>query len=79
MWEMLFDIKPLFVKLVITSGLDGKHMKNSLHYAGLAVDIRTRHINKPLEIYEKIKIRLGNKFDVIYYDTHIHIERNWTE
>jgi len=37
-------IEPILRKhgqeLIITSMLDGKHMANSLHYKGLAVDLR---------------------------------------
>ncbi len=30
-------------ELVVTAGTDGKHMKGSLHYVGLALDFRTRY------------------------------------
>ena len=30
--------------LVLTSAMEGNHKTNSLHYAGLAFDIRNRHI-----------------------------------
>jgi len=63
-------------ELVITSVSDGKHKTNSLHYAGSAVDIRTRDLQAsdvPL-IISNIKSALGSNFDVIFEVTHIHIE-----
>ena len=47
--------------LVITSALDGTHMKNSLHYKGLAVDLRTRHLSKSNQklIVQLLKVALG--------------------
>jgi len=64
------------VDLTITSALDGKHGRASLHYVGQAADIRTR--NLPPGVAERaakeIKERLGNEFDVIVEKDHIHIE-----
>jgi hypothetical protein len=33
------------MQLVVTSLNDGQHMKESLHYKGLAVDLRTRDLS----------------------------------
>lgn len=62
--------------LTITSHMDGKHSTGSLHYVGLAVDIRTRHIPKETipKIVTKLKASLGLEYDVILHSTHIHIE-----
>jgi hypothetical protein len=71
--------------VVVTSGTDGKHKQGSLHYVGLAVDIRTRHLT-PREktlIYVKLQRELkpylatdgiAGHFDVILETDHIHIE-----
>ena len=72
--------------LVITSIEDGTHVANSLHYKGLAVDMRTRHL--PLEsskvVAADIRAELGKNYDVLNegigpgYDrqaaAHIHVE-----
>lgn len=62
--------------LVITSLLDGKHSVNSLHYKGLAVDLRIRHLPKGAAtlITSQLAESLGDEFDVILEDDHIHVE-----
>ena len=72
--ERVFDA--LGYKLVITSGLDGEHSKTSLHYAGEAVDLRTRHVQPqhlPL-IVDEIRKSLGENYDVVLEATHLHVE-----
>jgi len=63
-------------ELVITSAVDSNHGKNSLHFVGLALDIRNYHVQKPEwnELILKMKNALGNQFDVVLEKTHIHIE-----
>ena len=63
-------------KAVITSGRDGKHKTNSLHYAGKAIDIRTRDLKKSLvqKLARALRSKLGGKFDVVVETDHIHIE-----
>ena len=62
--------------LVITSLLDGKHSTNSLHYEGLAVDLRTRHLDESVKpiVAARIKKALGPEYDVVLERTHLHIE-----
>jgi len=65
------------VELVITSCNDGKHSTTSLHYAGSAVDIRSRNLPEditPQEVVGDIRQRLSIDFDVIEESDHIHIE-----
>jgi len=65
---------------VITSGTDSKHSKNSRHYVGLAVDVRTRDID-PEDIYdceEEIRHSLGSEFYVAFERNHFHIQFNGT-
>lgn len=61
---------------IITAATDGKHAAGSLHYCGLALDFRTRHV--PAELREKllaeVKAALGPEFDVILEETHLHVE-----
>ena len=61
---------------MVTSVTDGKHSEKSLHYRGLAIDVRTRHLTdwKQREIVSMVKIALGLDFDVVLEDDHLHIE-----
>lgn len=63
-------------EITITSGKDGKHMKNSLHYVGLAIDIRSRDmkIGTITNTCLSIQKTLGSDFDVVKELDHIHIE-----
>lgn len=61
---------------VITSGIDGKHSTNSLHYSGMAFDFRTRDV-KPVDLphlFATLGQSLGDNFDVVLEKDHIHIE-----
>lgn len=62
--------------LVVTSALDGKHSHGSLHYAGLALDLRTRHLEtgQAREIAGRLRAVLGAQFDVLLEADHIHVE-----
>jgi hypothetical protein len=75
---------------IITSGLDGKHSANSLHYVGHALDMRTRHLtakqNQSLIVKTKRRLKkLADtynegrfdgriRFDVVAHSSHLHIE-----
>ena len=63
-------------ELVITSVVDGKHSKNSLHYKGLAFDCRISYFTEEekKDVRDCIAIALGDDFDVVLEVTHIHIE-----
>ena len=59
-------------ELVITSGLEGSHSAGSLHYYGLAVDLRL-----PPDLVRatrELAAELGSQFDVILEKHHIHVE-----
>lgn len=62
--------------VIITSTTDGKHMKGSLHYQGLAVDIRTRDLSESMikVLCFQLKTALYLLCDVIFESDHIHIE-----
>ena len=61
---------------IITSGRDGTHRPDSLHYSGNAVDIRSRDLSveKKYLLASALKTALGIRFDVIVEHDHIHIE-----
>lgn len=63
-------------ELVITSITDGTHSANSLHYKGLAFDARTRDIEKSKlkDLAEQVHAALGDEFDVVLEDDHLHVE-----
>lgn len=64
--------------MVVTSATDGKHSAGSLHYAGEAVDIRTRDVPEDQRgaIRDEIAARLGANYDVLLEADHIHIEHD---
>lgn len=59
---------------VITSAIDGRHSKTSLHYSGCAVDIRIYADIDSVVLVKEIKRRLCIDFDVILEKNHIHCE-----
>ena len=61
---------------VITSGSDGKHGPNSLHYKGKALDLRITTIPPALlpVVQKDLKWALGSQFDVVLEADHFHIE-----
>lgn len=66
-------------ELVITSARDGIHSAGSLHYYGYAVDIRASEnwnygISDIMEMAAELKKALGDGYDVIVHETHIHVE-----
>ena len=74
---IIFEIfRDFGVSPVITSGIDGVHSNNSLHYSGRAFDFRTRHVHPDnrLELIASLAAALGEEFDVVLETDHIHIE-----
>ena len=72
-------------ELVVTAGLDGEHSAGSLHYYGMAVDLRTRYFRPPNreegyipdeveDIANEMRHVLGAAYDVIVHASHIHVE-----
>lgn len=61
---------------MITSINDATHSKTSLHYAGCAVDIRSRWFDNPRAVLETCQQALGNSedFDMILESDHFHCE-----
>jgi len=61
-------------ELVVTSCVDSKHSRGSLHYLGCAVDVRTRDVPSDAiqAIVAEIREALGPDFDVILESDHLH-------
>jgi len=67
---------------VITSANDGTHMVGSLHYAGLAVDIRTRDLAPATiaQLAAKLRAHLNGQentnrpYQVVLETDHVHVE-----
>ena len=61
---------------VITSASDGTHGPNSLHYQGLALDLRTKSVIPAMLslIVRDLKRDLGDQFDVVEEPDHLHVE-----
>lgn len=64
------------ISCVLTEVTGGKHGRASLHYVGLAVDLRTRDMPSGIaeEIVQELKKALGSQYDVVLEKDHIHIE-----
>lgn len=60
----------------ITSARDGKHSQQSLHYAGRAIDLRTRDLTQQQRwaLQRALADALGEDYDVILEETHLHVE-----
>ena len=63
-------------ELWITGSLDGEHSAGSLHYYGLAVDLRTRYFSvaERREVAAALKASLNCNYDIVLHPTHIHVE-----
>ena len=64
------------VDCVITACVDGVHQAGSLHYCGLAVDLRSRDF-RPGDVDKaiaRIQQCLGADYDVVLEKDHIHVE-----
>jgi hypothetical protein len=71
------------VELVVTSVTDGKHRRGSLHYQGLAADLRVHGLPGEREVREgvarEIGKALGVDYDAVYEGhgtpgAHVHLE-----
>lgn len=63
---------------IITSVIDGKHSKGSLHYSGCAIDLRINNLQESAihVVHQKLIEALGVDFDVILEldKQHFHVE-----
>lgn len=60
----------------MTEGTGGKHGVGSLHYVGLAADLRTSNVPAPFVgvIAVDLRMALGAEYDVVVEETHLHLE-----
>ncbi|HDO25854.1 MAG TPA: hypothetical protein ENG95_04345 [Nitrospirae bacterium] len=58
---------------VITSTVEGNHSASSLHYEGLAVDIRLP-VNNLQAIMKDLRLELNGDYDIILEASHFHVE-----
>lgn len=69
-------------ELTVTACADGIHKKDSLHYVGKAVDIRTKDLedhNTKIGLIKRLRERLTEDFDLVFEDEgksneHLHLE-----
>jgi len=60
-------------EVVVTSTYEGNHGAGSLHYANDAFDVR--YPDQPLVgIITRLRNKLGNDFDILGREDHIHLE-----
>lgn len=78
MWLALPIIRKVYTNqiaiLIITSGLDGKHKNNSLHYEGKAIDLRRWELENAWKAVLIMQRSLGKNYRVFLERTHIHVE-----
>lgn len=64
------------IEMVVTAITDGRHSPGSLHYVGLAADLRTNNV--PADKLKTLEVALQDalqaQFDVILESDHFHIE-----
>lgn len=65
------------ITVVITSGMDGSHSRQSLHDDGFALDLRRWDADARAVtdiIVAELRTELGPDYDVILEPDHIHVE-----
>ncbi len=64
----------------VTSVTDGVHKEGSLHYKGLAADLRVKHIPEGVweRLRDELQVALGPHYDVLLErkPPHIHLEHD---
>ncbi|MBI1353277.1 MAG: hypothetical protein GC160_02945 [Acidobacteria bacterium] len=61
----------------VTAGVDGRHSRGSLHYAGAAVDLRLPRNVEAAQAALSLEAALGGvggEYDVVLESDHIHVE-----
>ena len=64
--------------LVITSCTDSQHSKNSRHYIGYGLDLRSRDVQTSdiSLLVDDLKLALGSEYYVAFETHHFHIQFN---
>lgn len=58
---------------VVTSIMEGTHSRASLHYTGVAADLRLPP-SRAVELVAAMQHALGDDFDVVLEADHVHVE-----
>ena len=71
-----YEIYTELQTVVVTSGNDGEHRNDSLHYEDDALDFRVWGTDREqrASILEYLRHMLGDQYDILDEDDHIHIE-----
>lgn len=71
----------LSVNMLVTSGNDGLHMRESAHYRNEALDFRTKHLTtaQKHELVAILRRRLGAHYDVILESEGLENEHGHAE
>ena len=63
---------------IITSGVEGKHKRQSAHYSGRAFDVRTKRVGMSSVVATRaktmIQLQLHEDYQVIVEGDHLHVE-----
>lgn len=68
--------RSLGYEMVVTSVCEGKHSRGSIHFVGMAFDLRISNLRQesvPM-IVSRMKDQLGQDFDVVLESDHVHVE-----
>ena len=65
---------------ILTSGAegypgDGVHMQNSLHYKGMAFDVRISEAGDGLDFLNKVRKALPAEFQILPFNVHFELDR----
>ena len=90
-WAIVLAADPIWQSyglwqgVTISSGVDGKHIRASEHYAGLALDLRVHdlpdHPTTKADTFDRLKLTLGEDFDMFHEyigtpEEHFHAHWN---
>jgi len=76
-WDIAYNVYIKYgVDCILTEGTGGTHGIGSLHYVGLAIDLRTRDFKAGIaeEVKVELKSLLSSQYDVILESDHFHVE-----
>jgi len=68
------EFNKLKEEAVISSTFEGDHGVSSLHYDDNAYDVRPPKKISGAKMRNRLKLALGEHFDIVYHRQHLHIE-----
>lgn len=68
--------RSLGYEMTVTSVCEGTHSRGSIHYVGMAFDLRTSNLSEQAKhlVRDSIAEQLGADFDVVLEKDHLHCE-----